>query len=1210
MEESLADFTGNARYRIERRLGEGSVGVVYLARNLETNRDVALKTLRTVDPLALFRFKQEFRALADVRHENIASLYELAVDDGVWFFTMELVFGVDLLTYVAAERAASDYDRLRDALRQLCRGVIALHAAGKLHRDIKPSNVLVTPENRAVLLDFGLVTEIDPGGFELGGRRRVCGTAAYMSPEQAAAVPLSPAADWYGVGTILYEALTGQLPFTGGVDQVLRDKRSFEPPPPSALVAELPPDLDLLAADLLRLDPTLRPGGTEILARLGGRLPLGMRTARSGGAFVGRRRQLDALDDALRAAAAGHTLVTLVSGPSGIGKTLLVRKFLDDLEKEERALVLAGRCYERESVPFKALDPIVDALCHRLMLLDPATRSEVLPEDAAAIACLFPVLERVDAIRAGATPPASDPAERFRRAVRSLRSLLSRLARVRPIVLFIDDLQWGDADSAALLSALLEPPSAPPVLLIACHRSGDDDALFVERLRDIDAEVREIGLDALAEDEARSLAIELLDEPTAGRTVEQTASSIARESGGNPFFISELARYARSKPKPNRRDLVFDAITLDTVLEGRFDRLAPAARRLLEVVAVAGRPIKQSVAVRAAGLDAEAREPIAALRHQHLIRTHGARGDDLMEIFHDRIRERAVSLLDQDELARIHLALAEAIESLEPADAEGLAAHFAGGGRSAGAGIFAARAAEHAFSMLAFDRAAELFRKAIDLDPAAPNVHQHYARLGDALANAGRGAESADAYLSGAKRLEPIDGGQPARILERLAAEQLLRAGHVDAGLAVLDQVTRAVGLSVPKSPRRALASLLLRRARIAIRGTSYVEKSPDRVDPATLAKIDVCWSGALGLGLIDVIRSLDFQAAHFLWALDAGEPYRVARAFAGEALTIATAGGPGYAKARRLIAMGEAIARRIDHPHAIGFCALAAGMAENLVGRWNDARAHYHRAERFFVERCTGAAWETATAQHMSFWALAYLGGIRELAREVPLRLREAQRRGDLYAATHLATGLPNLAWVAKDDVDGARAVLAASMGRWSQRGFHLQHYNDLLAEVHLDLYCGSVDRALTNVERMWPQLERSMLLRVQQIRIEAAHLRARAELLAGAFPAVERAARSIEKERVQWGIPLARLLLAGCEDHQGRAGDAIALYARAARELDEADMNLYAAAARQRQGELTGGREGQALVDASVKWMIGEGIRDPARFAAMLVPRPSASV
>src|SRR5438093_10194921 len=386
MAQSTWHFRGNQRFAVRRRLGAGGMGEVYEAYDRESGQTVALKTLTRVDGGTIYRFKREFRALADVTHPNLVSLYELVAEGDSWFFTMELVEGVNFLEYVrggraegaepttmdagasptmhsefeptrldlegAEERALAEWkppatppcarpDRLRAALRQLAEGLHALHDVGRLHRDIKPSNVLVTGEGRVVLLDFGLVTE----SMSQGTHRSliVAGTPAYMSPEQGAGDALSPASDWYSVGVMLYEALTGRVPFTGGYLQVLNGKLRHDPIPPAAIVADVPADLDSLCRDLLRRDPATRPSGTEVLQRLGrtptdagGPAPSPAPTAREA-PFVGRDEHLAVLRDAFSACREGRTMTVYVHGPSGMGKTTLVRHFLEDLQRRKQA---------------------------------------------------------------------------------------------------------------------------------------------------------------------------------------------------------------------------------------------------------------------------------------------------------------------------------------------------------------------------------------------------------------------------------------------------------------------------------------------------------------------------------------------------------------------------------------------------------------------------------------------------------------------------------------------------------------------------------------------------------------------------------------------------------------------------------------------------------------------------------------------------------
>ncbi len=154
-------------------------------------------------------------------------------------------------------------ERLRPALAQLARALAALHAAGAVHRDVKPSNVLVTPEGRAVLLDFGLVSAASIETTQSGA-----GTPEYMAPEQVAMQPVSGAADWYAFGVILFELLSGRLPFEGLPHEILYRKQHGRAPRLAALAPGVPADLAALCDRLLEADPELRASGPEVLAAL------------------------------------------------------------------------------------------------------------------------------------------------------------------------------------------------------------------------------------------------------------------------------------------------------------------------------------------------------------------------------------------------------------------------------------------------------------------------------------------------------------------------------------------------------------------------------------------------------------------------------------------------------------------------------------------------------------------------------------------------------------------------------------------------------------------------------------------------------------------------------------------------------------------------------------------------------------------------------
>jgi serine/threonine protein kinase/tetratricopeptide (TPR) repeat protein len=1234
------------RFEVGRCLGSGTFGVVYEAKERKSGARVALKRLSLSDASAIYGFKQEFRALADVVHGNLVGLHELFSADDELYLSMELVDGVDFLSWVRARapagepsmadrptladdgeipvsgapvtvRSASpvtDVERLRPALAQLARGVLAIHQAKKLHRDLKPSNVLVTADGRLKILDFGLVAASSPRSVRRPAS--VVGTPAYMSPEQAAGQPLGPASDWYAVGVILYEALTGTLPIDGEVREILAGKQALEAADPRAVAPGVPDDLAELCFGLLQRDPRARPTGAAVIRALGADpgaepdldlLPL-----------VGREHHLAMLEEAFAAVRAGHSVTVLVHGSSGMGKTALLRRFLDDAAETHGALILEGRSYERESVPYKALDPLVDGLADHLGALP---RSEVEPLvglDVATLARLFPVLRRLPGVAEAKAPAdAPDPQEARRRASAALRALLGRLAMRHPLVLALDDLQWGDADSASLLLDLLAPPDPPPLLLLAGYRSEDAAGIdlvgaLLRRMARGEpvGDVREVVVGPLSPREARVLARALLS--VAGPTPEDDGDDvegIARESGGSPFYVRELSRHVLAVGRGS------GPVSLRDVLAHRVGRLAPHARRLLTAVAAAGRPTAVAALERAAEIDDPA-GALSILRAEHLVRTRMAGGVREVEPFHDRIRETALARVAPADLAALHLRLAHALEEAGGADPEALAFHFEAGGDLARAREQAEIAADRAAFALAFDRAAALYRRALPPAGAATAAPRALlVKLGHALANAGRGAEAARAYLEAL-------AGAPADLaldLRRRAAEQFLRAGHVDEGLAAVRDVLAAVDLTLPRTPARAFASLVYRRARLSIRGFDFEEREGGPPpSPEALTRIDVCWSVGNGLAGVDTVRGADFQARHLLYALEAGDPYRISRALSSEAIFAAMEGGKGGAeRAAKLIERARAVADRIGHPHAIAWAAGAAAGARFYEARFSESVTLADRAIRLFRANCSDILWELGSI--ICWWllpALFYLGRMEELSRRLPAYLKEAEDLGALYNVTSLRTLTAPRVLLAMDRPADARREVDDAIRRWSQHGWQVQHWCAMYMRTAAALYEGEGIGAHAEVEGSWPELDGSLMLRVESVRIESLYLRGNAAMAASgegsdgehALSVAEKAARTLGRESGVFtpARPYAIALRAAAALARGQASRAAGLYDEAERAFGALEMGSHAAAARRRRGEIVGGEEGASLCGGADAWLRDHGWTRPDRAAAMLVPAP----
>jgi hypothetical protein len=942
--------------------------------------------------------------------------------------------------------------------------------------------------------------------------------------------------------------------------------------------------------------------------------------APSGSPLVGRSAHLQSLMDAFERARTGRSVTVYVHGGSGLGKTALVQRFLEMArDQEPDAVVLSGRCFERESVPYKALDGIVDALSRYLRRLPHATVEALLPRDVLALTRVFPVLRRVDAVNEirQRTAEIPDSQELRRRAFGAFRELFARLSSRHSVVLCIDDLQWGDADSSTLLTELLRPPDAPLLLLVGAYRTEEAvssvalQILLNHRTGAPHEPAQTIVVGELTPEESGVLAARLMGSEDGA---PQQSDALVREAGGSPYLLAELVRYAKTTSADGglHASLQADAssakseITLDEVILTRVRQLSPAARRLLEILAVFGRPLDPSIACRTAGIEGEELEVCALLRVERMSRTRVTGDREEIETYHDRIRETVVAHLSPDTLRAHHGALALALDTTG-ADPEVLAIHFQGAGDHDRAARSATIAADRAADALAFDRAARLYRLSLDLmPPDSADRHGIEVRLGDALASGGRGHEAAHAYLAAAR------GTRAAEQLEllRRAAEQLLRSGHLDEGHETIRTVLATMGMKLASSPRRALLSMLVHRAAVRLRGLRFRERDASQISPEALTRIDACWSVAMGLGIVDHVRGADFQARHMLLALSAGEPYRVARAIAME---VAYASVPGGPRARRrvdkLTVTARGLADRVDNPRLLGLLNLVRGTAAYMQGDWKESLKLCEAAEEILRARCTGVWWELAASQLYALLSLTCLGDIAQLSRRLPGLVQEARERNDLNAVVNLRTRLSYIPSLAANDVPGARTEVRDGMAGWSQKRFTAQHYFELHAITEIAIFAGDGAAAWSAIERSWSLLERSLLLTVQRVRIEALSLRARAATAAAVqnpsrreelLRLAEHAVVRIRRTEVAYAAPLADIVDAGCRVTRGRTAEALPLLDSAVRRFLDADMPLHASAGQRRRGQL--GRPGDA--QAADAWMNEHAISNPGAMTDILAP------
>ncbi|MCC6511225.1 MAG: protein kinase [Pirellulaceae bacterium] len=1275
---SAKPFQNSPRYQVLRVLGAGAMGVVYEVFDQQRKASVALKQLRQIEPSRILRFKQEFRRLSKVSHENVVALFELAQADDDWFITMEIVNGTDFLsalTHRNIPTLLSDSEGAApQALRQLCAlftqlaaGLNALHTAGILHRDLKPNNVLVTPEDHVVVIDFGLATSFD--WLQLRGAllHEFAGTYAYMAPEQVACQSLTPASDWYSFGVMFYQALTGTLPVAGPLS--LLTKQYLQPPGLLEHLPALPPLWNELSQRLLSRDPGDRPSGPEVAERLHdlqnaldkSQIHTSIKWRPTPGstqefkAFVGREIELDHLRLAFQAVLNGQPTVVSIQGLSGIGKTTLVESFLSEVADELQPVILRGRCHERESLPFKTLDSLVDSLCRHLSHCTAEQLRDWLPKDLPLLCRVFPVLGSLtttrptnpavpgpESIPASTTAPDSDPVLLRRRAFDALRELLFALAEKSPVVIFIDDLQWGDVPGANVLADLLASARRAKLLLILAFRdeqtSGNAclNSLQLHRLPTLhnlsgvgdEPKVTghfakcNIALGPLSPADSARLATDLLVayqtipddyDQRIGQPLERSASEplqelIAAESGGMPFYVQELVRHAiGSQPTDHKTtaEVGGEKVSLSSVLRDRIDSLPDNARELVSMVAVAGQPVPLELVCDAIGVRTVDERQIHQLCVNRWLRSDRDTLQHKVTVFHDRIGESIVSALPQAQRQLMHTNLALSLEKSASTPPETLAYHFDAGNQPQLAGQYLQLAGKNAQKVFAFEKAIEHYRRALELSPSPEVAYELMRSLGEACSQAGRGGEAAEALLSAAAVAPPADALE----LRLAAARQYCISGYTDEGRLLVRAVLASNGMYFPKQFLVLVGSLIYQRFRLGLQGLKISLRQEAQGSRYELQRIDVMWSAVSGLSFQEPVAVAALHTQGLRAALAAGEPKRLARALSLESILSATPGPKTNDRVQKLLGLATEFAASSSDSDTLGMLHLAKGGTAFLQVRMPDALPSLIEAERLFSSSIPKAWWELTTARSLLAWAYMHIGDFCSLKRCIDLYQLDAQERGDLFLLSSISSaGMPQLQ-LAANQPDLAQAGLNRLEEIVPYKQFQQRHVSMLYSQAQIDLYRGEGLASWRRIVENWSLFRNSMQLQNQFARVSLIDLRSRCAVLEFKLSGDRYFLRyalgdlkRLKREIGTWVQPFIHRLQAVIFEAQSRFQESEVSLSKASENFYRIGFRACAAAAERRRGQLMNNTAGQRLVEQGEAYLRAQGIVDVDAFQRVL--------